>query len=310
VTRTVALTGATGFIGRALADHLENTDWRIRALVRGRRLVHTPVHRIEWVRGALEDSDSLERLVAGADAVVHCAGVARGAFESEFFRVNCDGLARLARTAAAQPTPPRFMLISSLAAREPALSPYAASKRHGEATLSAVARGMPWTVIRPPAVYGPGDREILPLLEWMARGVAPIWTSAEARFSLLYVTDLARAVIALLECATSGRIFEVHDGRPGGYSMNEVITTVERVSGRGARRLSVPAGLLATVAAANLAAARVFGYAPMLTPWKLRELAHPGWVCDNAPFSAVTGWQPRVTLEEGLRVILGKTSAQ
>ena len=117
--------------------------------------------------------ESLRRLVDGADAVVHCAGVVRGADQADFERVNVDGVARLVRSAAEQHPKPRFLLVSSLAAREPGLSQYAASKRKGEAALASESDGMPWAVIRPPAVYGPGDREILAAFPMDGEGHCP-----------------------------------------------------------------------------------------------------------------------------------------
>jgi nucleoside-diphosphate-sugar epimerase len=127
-----------------------------------------------------------------------------------------------------------------------------------------------------------------------------------ARFSLLYVEDLAEAILQWLSAeSTDQSTYELHDGRPGGYTTTEVAETVAR--GRGGRVLclKVPAGVLRFVARLNLSAARAIGYRPMLTPGKVRELRHPDWVCDNTPFSEKTGWTPRVSLEKGLQQTLG-----
>ena len=127
-----------------------------------------------------------------------------------------------------------------------------------------------------------------------------------ARFSLLYVEDLAEAVIRWLEKENWGcRSFELHDGRSGGYSWGEVIDTIARLRGRGVFRVRVPAKVLRLLAAANILFARVAGYSPMLTRGKVRELKHLDWVCDNAAISRETGWMPRVSLNDGLRRTMG-----
>jgi nucleoside-diphosphate-sugar epimerase len=199
--------------------------------------------------------------------------------------------------------------MSSLAAREPGLSDYAASKRQGELALSRAAGEMEWTALRPPAVYGPGDREILPLFRWLARGIAPLLGSRDARFSLLYIEDLAEAVVQWLDCPNHpGGPFELHDGTLGGYAWRELVDAAVCVFERRVISVPVPVALLKMVAGLNLGAARVFGYAPILTMGKVRELRHPNWVCDNAGWSHETGWAPRVRLEEGLRRTLGSCS--
>ena len=303
MSRTIALTGATGFIGRNLVRRLTSTGWQIRALVRPSSQDSPQVEvTVEWIDGDLGDPDSLRRLVSGVDAIVHCAGAVRGASQAHFNRVNVDGVARLVQVAREQHQLPRFLLISSLAAREPHISPYAASKRQGEEALVAASGEMDWTTFRPPAVYGPGDKELLPLFRWIGRGIAPILGEVNARFSLLYVEDLAEAVVQWLDSRKGERqCFELHDGHPGGYTWSEVIETVALFYGKTPLRLRVPKSILQLLAKLNLTTAQLLGYAPMLTPGKVRELTHHNWVCDNNAISHEIGWFPRISLEEGLR---------
>jgi len=262
------------------------------------------------VAGDLEDMDGLRRLVDGVEAVIHCAGVVRGLTSTDFDRVNVDGVARLVYAATQQHPKPRFLLMSSLAAREPGLSDYAVSKHRGETILETQSDEMPWTVIRPPAVYGPGDREIRPLLEWMRLGVAPIIGSPGNRLSLLYVSDLADAVIRILERETPPhRTYELHDGRPGGYSWPEIVDAMESFAIQPIRRVKIPAPVLTLTAVLNLAGSRILRRAPMLTPGKVKEIYHPDWVAENGPLNADTGWTPKISLSEGLRrTLMPKTS--
>jgi nucleoside-diphosphate-sugar epimerase len=257
---------------------------------------------VQWIEGNLDDIESLRRLVHRVAAVVHCAGTVRGQSEKQFNQVNVEGVARLVHAAVEQHPLPRFLLVSSLAAREPHLSPYASSKRQGEQTLAASSGEMPWTAFRPSAVYGPEDRELLPLFRWIGRGVAPIISSKDARFSLLYVDDLAEAVRIWLEKRIRpGDVFELHDGRPNGYSHRELIQIVAGMYARRPLYVKIPDFLLNFLAVLNQTSARAIGYHPMLTPGKVRELQHTDWVCDNQKLSRETGWEPRISINEGLR---------
>jgi nucleoside-diphosphate-sugar epimerase len=305
VADVVALTGATGFIGGAVARRLASTGWRVRALVRTESAVATPTSGVEPVRGALAELDTLRRLVDGARAVVHCAGTVRGATAADFHAANVGGVARLATAAAEQAGRIRVILVSSLAARYPELSPYAASKRAGERALAD--SGVRAAVLRPPAVYGPADREIRPLFRWMARGIAPVLGGRDNRFSLVFVDDLADAIVRLLQSGVAGGgVFELHDGRPGGYTWDDVRAAMARWRGRPVRALPISRRVLDVLARANVAMAPVRRRRPMLTPGKVRELSNPDWVCDNAALTAATGWAPRIDLDEGIRRTLGR----
>ncbi len=310
----LALTGATGFIGMRLVSHLTAAGWQVRALYRPRKgRVPPRLPGVEWFAGSLEDDEALNALVTGTDAVIHCAGAVRGASRVDFDKVNEAGALRVALAAARQPHMPRFLLISSLAAREPKLSHYAASKWRGECAVKTVSDNLRWTVLRPPAVFGPGDRELLPLFQSMAKGFAPLPAGAKGRFSMIYVDDLAAAVVHWLAAdAGYGQILELDDGRVNGYDWDTVLDIGGRVLREGGtvRRVPIPVTLLKIAAFTNLAAAQMLGYAPMLTPGKIREITHPDWLCDNHEITQVTGWQPAFDLERGLASIFGKNLAE
>ncbi len=261
----------------------------------------------ELVRGDLDDRDALQALVHDCRYVVHLAGAVRGARYGDFHRANVEGSRNLFLALAGQPEPPRLLFFSSLAAREPRLSWYGRSKKEAEDALRETAvTALPWTILRPPAVYGPGDRELLPLLRTMARGIAPLPGSAAARASLLHVDDAVSATLACLGAeAATGETFPLHDGREGGYSWRDIAEVVARQRDRRVRLLPLPRLLLDLVASGNLATARLLGRAPMLTPSKLRELRHPDWVADNAAITAATGWRPAIGLAAGLATLPG-----
>ena len=249
----------------------------------------------------LDDVPSLSALVSGVDVIVHCAGAVRGRSEDDFNRVNVDGLARLVEVGRSQTATPRFLSMSSLAAREPQLSYYSARKRQGELALGQGAGSMPWAALRPPAVYGPGDRELLPLFRLMSRGLAPVLGGRTARFSLIFIDDLVAAISTWINQDRPAQgVFELHDGHDGGYSWQDVVDIAASRRGGRVLKLPVPRPLLQSIALMSMGMGRLSGRAPMLTLGKVRELTHINWVCDNSAISAATGWTPRVLFAEGL----------
>jgi nucleoside-diphosphate-sugar epimerase len=294
----VAITGATGFIGPHVVRRL-CADWQVRILAR-RAVDPAQIGAdVEVVRGDLDDRGSLQHLLDGAQAVVHVAGLIKARTRQEFFRANAESVGRLAEIAAAAPAPPRFVLMSSLAAREPNLSAYAASKRSGEAALSAAGGALPWTILRPPAVYGPGDAATLFFFRCVRYGIGPVVGSERARFSLIYVEDLARAVGALLaDDRTAGLVAEIDDGH-GGYGWREMTETAAEAFAGHARIVRIPRAIAYGVGLLNQALAWLPGYTPMLTPGKVRELYHSDWVCDPRPIMTRTVWRPEVPLRQG-----------
>jgi nucleoside-diphosphate-sugar epimerase len=299
--RAVAVTGATGFIGPHIVRRLCAEGWRVRILTR--RAVDPALFgaEVETVRGALDDRTSLEHLVDGAAAVVHVAGLIKARRRADFFEANAESTRRLAEIAAAAPARPRFVLMSSLAAREPELSDYAASKRAGEAALIAAGSALSWSILRPPAVYGPGDPATLSFFRAVRHGIGPLLGTEAARLSLIHVEDLAGAVGALLADDGAGLVAEIDDGQGmrGGYRWREMIKTAAEAFGRHARVIRVPRAVPHGLGLLNLLLARLPGYVPMLTPGKVRELYHGDWVCDSSPLIARTSWRPALPLRQG-----------
>ncbi|NQX89618.1 MAG: NAD(P)H-binding protein [Halioglobus sp.] len=298
----VAITGATGFIGTSLRQQLLQQGFRVRALVRkSARANGLASAGVDPVVGDLDNSAALATLVADCDAVIHAAGAVRGNSQADFDRVNVSGTAGLLQAVAAQSAPPRLLLLSSIVAREPGLSWYSHSKRKGEKLLEE-QHAVPWTILRPPAVYGPGDKEMLPIFRWMQRGVALVPGSPEARNSLIHVSDLVDAIASCLRSdAAIGQIMPLCDGRENGYSWHELASIASERWSRHVRMATIPHWLLDAVAIANSRIARVTGTAPMLTQSKLRELRHEDWVTENGAITSTTGWTPRVELLQGLQ---------
>ena len=296
---TVAVTGATGFIGRVLLQALVKDGWKVRALT---RRPQTGSGSITWIQGDLNDPIALESLVTGVSAVVHCAGQVRGSSLDEFTRTNVEGTANLMRASTKQDSAPRFLLISSLAARQPELSWYATSKHLAEQIVTDYSDVMPCAVFRPTAVYGPGDKEMSPLFRATQRGVLPMVGGSDMRFGLLHVNDLVAAILGWVGARVPIRgIYELDDGMPGGYNAQSVAAIAQDVWKRPVRCLFLPVSLVSMTASVNLYLARLLHYSPMLTPGKVRELQHPDWVCDIAPLTkALPEWQPSMRLRDAM----------
>jgi nucleoside-diphosphate-sugar epimerase len=293
---TVAVTGATGFIGRRLLHGLAAAGYGIRALVRGTPPSDAPAG-VAWIRGDLADSTALSALLAGADAVIHGAGAVKALDRDAFMAANAVGTARLADLAAAQTASPRFVHVSSFAARAPHLSAYAASKAAGEKAVLAHGLRLPAVVLRPPAVYGPGDREALRVLRMAARGVLLVPDVPGARLSLVHVDDAVAAVLAalVLPALPAGPV-EFDDHAAEGYSWVEIAAAAAAALRRPVRTVAVPAAALHLAGAVAGGFARLRGRASVLSRDKVGEILHPDWV---ARTPRLPGYQPRWPLRPG-----------
>jgi nucleoside-diphosphate-sugar epimerase len=297
----IALTGATGFVGQRVLALCAEAGVAVRALARRpAALEGEPKQNLEVIQGDLLDEPALARLTQGAAAIIHCAGAIAGSPET-LTAANVEGARRLA-TAARQAGTARFVHVSSLAAREPSLSGYALTKRLGE---REVIDGLPpdrWVILRPPVVYGPGDRATLPLIEQFTKPTAWLPGSRRQRFSLLYVDDLARALIHLAQSREPcGAIHELHDGRVQGHAWSDVAAVAFAAEGRPQRIHYLPRLMLAPVAHLSQTWTRLGGppVGPPLSPGKVRELYHRDWVCRHGLLDGTTDWRAEVSFDEG-----------
>ncbi len=289
--RTLAVTGGTGFVGGHLIRLAREAGHEVRALTRGWR---PPEDGIDWVEGALDRPESLAKLCAGADAVVHIAGLINAASRAGFEAVNVGGTTAMV-DAARRAGVRRFVHLSSLTAREPEVSDYGWSKAKAERVVAA--SGLDWTILRPPAVYGPGDRETLELFRMARRGLVAL--PPRGRFSILHVEDLARLILALLdEPETLLETYEPDDGADNGWDHRHFARTLSRVFGKRAATVAMPRFVLKGASRLDRLVRR--GRAK-LTPDRVRYFCHPDWVVTarNRPPEAL--WKPRIRTPTGLR---------
>jgi len=246
---------------------------------------------------SLTDIDKLTGIVAESCAVIYCAGSVRGRHAADFATANINGVRVMLDALERSTNAPPMLLLSSLAASRPDLSDYSRSKHGGEQLLRERPL-LPWTIFRPPAVYGPGDKEMLPILKLIHRGLLARTGPRDQRLSLLHVDDLASACAAWLSAPQRclHQTYTLDDGTPGGYDWLGIGKAVNET---GFRTLKLPRLLLDVTARANLMLSLLLGYTPMLTPGKVRELVQPDWLCDNSTFTTATGWKPQLDLRSG-----------
>ena len=270
---TVALTGATGFLGGRLLRALTARGWRVRALMRrAADAAALAGEDVNPVIGDLADELALKRLTEGADVTIHCAGLIKARDRAAFFAVNEGGAARLATASHG-----RLVLVSSLAARAPELSDYAASKRAGEEASRLVA-GDRLAVVRPPVIYGPGDRETLQLFRLAARWtVAPLPGAPAARLALAHADDVAAAVLDLIERPDLTGVYALGGDRPAGYAWAEIAAAAWRAVGRTPKLAPLPAWSISAAAAISELAGPLQRSPPIFTRGKAREVLHPNW---------------------------------
>ncbi|MCL5775963.1 NAD-dependent epimerase/dehydratase family protein [Limibaculum sp. FT325] len=302
-TRGVAaVTGATGFLGPHVLSALAGRGWRLRMLARRAPAIEAGPEPVEVVPGDLADPAMLRRLVEGADAIIHLAGTVRARRPADFDAANTEGTARLAETWRQVAPGAHFVLISSMAAREPHLSPYAASKRAGEARLAAIAgEAGGYTILRPAAVYGPGDRETLAVFRAADMAVQPLMNGPAARLCLIHAADVGAAIAAAAASPPGGAVFELSDARHEGYGWAEIAAVAAAALGRTARPLRVPPAVLAALGLAGDAATALGLGTGMLTSAKRREMQHPDWSSRPAAQPPADLWRPVVPLAEGFR---------
>ncbi|PEQ12635.1 epimerase [Novosphingobium sp. PC22D] len=289
---TIAITGATGFVGAALLDRTLAAGTGVRALTRRPQAQREGV---SWIAGDLADRQALADLVRGAGAVIHVAGVVSAPDRDGFERGNVAGTRAVVEAARAQGVR-RFVHVSSLSAREPQLSLYGASKARAE--VAVAASGLDWTTIRPPAIYGPRDKDMLDLFRAARRGVVPV--PADGRASMIHVDDLARLLLALAERSdgeTLGACHEPDDGVPGGWSHRELAHAIGEAVGRRVRVIGLPPRVMNLAARIDEA---LRGPKAKLTRDRAAYLAHPDWVCDPAAAVPRAIWRPTIETRAGL----------
>jgi nucleoside-diphosphate-sugar epimerase len=311
------VTGATGFLGSHIAEQLAREGHTVRVLAR--RTSDRSFLRgleIEEALGDITQPDTLPAAVAGVDAVVHTAGLVKARSTAEFDSVNAGGTANLLSALDSAGPIRRFVYISSLAAHGPSedgrprpldapatpVTAYGRSKLMAEEMVRAWAAkpaGVGAVIIRPPVIYGPRDRELLPFFRLARWRLAPLLGDGANTISCVYVEDAARAVALAATASDEAPIatYTLDDGAV--YTWRELLASVEQAIGRKALRITSPPWAFTAAAFLSETYGRLRRQAVIFTRDKVKEMRQRHWVCSHDEISRDLGWTPRVTLKEG-----------
>lgn len=281
----IALTGATGFLGGHVLRRALEAGHSVRALT---RKPQPSREGVEWIAGSLDDHASLTTLCEGTDAVIHVAGVVNGDAATFDTGNRLGTLAMLEATA-----DKRFVHVSSLAAREPHLSNYGASKRAAEDAV--VASTLDWRIVRPPAIYGPGDTDNLELFRFARWGLVPL--PPGGRMSVIHADDLARLIVALAESEATHAFYEADDAMPGGWSHQDFARAIGSAVGRKVATVALPSALVRVGARIDGA---LRGPKAKLTADRAAYFCHPDWTIDAGRRPPVDLWTPKIATAAGL----------
>jgi nucleoside-diphosphate-sugar epimerase len=287
----LAITGGTGFVGSHLIEAALAAGHEINALTRRGQ---PPRDGLTWISGDLSSRDALEYLVGDADAIIHVAGTINAPNAAGFEQGNVAGtLAMLAAATAGGVQ--RFVHVSSLAAREPKLSLYGASKARAEELVHS--SGLDWAIVRPPAVYGPGDKETLELFRMAKLGL--MLMPPKGRVSVIHADDLARLLLALAQPgAPSNALVEPDDGKPGGWTHREFAKALAAAVGTKAAVISSPGLLLRLAAHADQL---LRGEKAKLTADRAAYFSHRNWVVEAKRAPPAGTWTAEIDTAQGLK---------
>jgi nucleoside-diphosphate-sugar epimerase len=309
----VLITGGSGFVGHHVVAECLRRGMPVRVLVR-------PTSRRDGLKGAqivvgdLANGKGLRRAVAGADCVLHLAGLVKALDPDEFFEVNAGGTARLLRACVRAERPPRrVVLVSSLAAAGPGrfgrplveddpprpVSWYGRSKLEGERLALASSGPVEVTVVRPPAVYGPRDSENATFLDTLRGGFGIRFRGALERLSLIEVGDLVEAILLAAEApGAAGRTYFVC--HPEILGLEDMLRAMADALGVTPRFLTLPGGVVRLAGALSHAYGRIVGRPQMLSLWKVPELLARDWSCSPARAARELGFKARTGVSEGI----------
>jgi dihydroflavonol-4-reductase len=304
------VTGGTGFVGAHLVQALRARGDAVTCLVRSpAKAAARGWTDVRLVLGDLDDRRALREGCAGAEVIYHVAGRISARDADAFMRANRDGTANLLDAASEQP-PARFVLVSSLAAAGPTLpghpleetrapapvTPYGHSKLAAERLVRALP--FSWTIVRPPTVYGESDREVLRLFKLARLGIVPVFGDGSQELSVIYVGDLATALVAATTPAAARQVY--YAAHPAMTTSRGLVCAIGRAVGREPRVVPLPAPLARGLLWAIGSLAHVAGRATVLSADKAAEFLAPAWTCRPDALMRDTGWQPRLDLASGL----------
>lgn len=311
----VLLTGATGFVGSHVVEKLLDHNQEVVALVRATSDVeHLQTLGVEMVEGSLGEAEKLRSVLSEIDALIHVAGLTAAPGPDVLYQVNVDGTRDLAdHLAEVADEGTRFIYISSVAAQGPSrgakprsldeiprpVSHYGRSKLGGEGAVLAYRKWLDVTILRPPAVYGPRDRDMFEVFQLANRRLAPVIGGEDRWLSIIHAEDVARAVVACLKAPGDGEIYPIDDGHC--YSWRQLGDLIAQAVGKQAVTVPLPEWVFRVAATASELGGSALNMTATFNRDKYLEMIQPSWVCGHAEIRDALDWEPKWDLAEGAR---------
>jgi dihydroflavonol-4-reductase len=310
------VTGASGFIGSHLVEFLLARGYTVRCLLRtSSSMAWLKDLPIEIVYGDVFNTPALENAVRGVDYVFHSAGLTKAKKKEDYFRANAEGTRLLLEAALkVNPALKRFVLISSQTAAGPSptatpiteetpshpLTTYGRSKRAAEEIVLGAKDRIPITIVRPPAVYGPRDKDIFEFFKTMRSGLQPVAGFGEKFVSLVHVTDLVRGIVLAAESpVAAGQTYFISSSRV--YGWDEIGKITRGVLGRKALTVRIPEWGIYTISTAAEFFSLFSSKPALLNLEKARDMVQDYWTCDAGKAKRDFGYEQEISAEAGIR---------
>ncbi len=298
-----------------MVEALTRQKKKVKLLVRSSsRLIFKRTANLELCEGDVTDKPSVEKAMRGVETVYHLAGLLRGANYADYEKVNVDGTRNICEAFARQKKKNRLIYVSSLSAAGPSekngalteemaprpVSFYGQTKLGGEEVVRSYRRRMKIVILRPGAVYGPREKDILEYFKMVRQGWVLIPGKGSLEVSFVYVADLVQAILLAGKSPKApGNTFFVSDGKS--YTWEDYSAVIGKALHRPFRVLHVPMVLVKGTGYLADLKARLTGKASIVSTDKIKEAPGPGWVCSNEKIVRKLGFRPRYDIEQGIR---------
>lgn len=313
--KRVLLTGATGFIGSHIVEKLVLGGYEVLCAVRqSSDISFLKKFKLDIKYADLSDVESIKAILASEDIIIHNAGLTKSLSNTEYYKVNVEITKNVLEAAKAKlPKLERFVYIGSQAAAGPnpsaqaideisppvPITPYGKSKLEAEGIVMQYSRFFPITILRPSAVFGPKDKDILFYFKSISFGFMPFLGKHDPLVSLIYVEDLARAIVLAADHPkAANQIFFISDGKF--YRWSVVADTIAQILKKKCLRIRIPIPALNIIGALYEFQSKVFKTKPLLNRYKIDELSQKYWVCSSNKIFETLGFKPAYSLEEAL----------
>lgn len=295
------ITGASGFLGSHIIKIMMNKGMSVHALLRESSSLKNLPDECEFTRVDFMNPDSMAEAIADADVIVHAAGATSAASQEEFDRANALVTKNILTARERYASNALFIFVSSQAASGPTgngpVTDYGRSKLLGE---FAVRDTDNWVILRPPAIFGPGDPASTPVMKLALKGIFVSPLINGKGFCLVYARDLARLIADLPDYSDAvGKTLEPSYGEL--FSWKDFHRILEKAAGRRILHIIIPPFLVRAAGFMSEALAPFTQKAPFFSRDKCKELLAAEWPLDDGLTCRITGWKPAVPVEEAMK---------